>query len=130
MTVYGTRLIPLLQAPTSFTQVTPAQNTWYTILDTTLLLRIYQVWIKVATTGETLEFRTTIDGNVRTGSQIAVADTVYYPYFSGGTFAFGTVAAMIFSNSFIDAGQVKIEVRKTTASGTGTITGLLESAKW
>jgi hypothetical protein len=119
------------QADALLSQATPVQNTWYTILDTVHYAKLFGIAIAVATTGETLEVRLTVDGNVYTGSQVAVADTAYKanPYTAPtGTYLLMTTSSIQNSNE-LEGRSLKVEVRKTTAAGTGTITGCVTYAQ-
>lgn len=115
------------QADAMFNQVAE-QNTWYTILDTTLNARIYAIQLKIATADETLEVRITSDGITRSGSAACTKDITYYVYLSGGTtnqneLTIGTSSYGAFRNMPLEARSVKVEVRKTTAAGANTLTG-------
>jgi len=117
------------QADAHLAQATPVQNTWYVVLDTTRQVRAYSLQIDVATVNETLEARLTIDGNTRTGSQAAVAGTAYFLYLNawGGTVSWDTTAktAIMMALGFMDCHSLKVEMRKTTATGAGTLDGRL-----
>lgn len=111
------------QPMTELDQDTPVQNTWYTVVDKQNC-NIYFVTVRVNDTGETLEFKATIDGVVYTGSQAALATTWYYLYKS----AISTAALLTSTSQFnfmwndsLSCRAFKLEVRKTTASGTGTL---------
>jgi hypothetical protein len=113
------------QPDATLVQAAPVQNTWYTILDTTLNCCLYSVTILVWTTGETLEVRVTIDGQILTGSVAATATTYYYVHlflYAAG-FAIDTNVFPIGKYMPLEGRSVKVEVRKTTAAGTGTLEG-------
>jgi len=113
------------QADATLSQASPTQNQWYTILDTTLNAFVYAIAVSVATTGETLEVRLTIDGQTLTGSRAGSAGTVYGITISPetGNLALDAYPLYVgFINQF-QGRSVKVEVRKTTASGTGTLSG-------
>lgn len=108
-------------------QANPVQNTWYTILNGKNV-QLHGLLIRVATTGETLEVKFTIDGQTATGTQVANADTNYYAtlLFNHGGFAFtvGTTnyPFLMNYNSLIGK-SVLLEVRKTTNTGAGNLKG-------
>jgi len=93
--------------------------------------RIHGINCMVATTGETLAVRITIDGGTaRTGAQVAVADTAYYALINYGIvhgIAYsGAVSEVYRSNSQFDfLKSCLIEIRKTTANGAGDITSIV-----
>lgn len=111
----------------SLDQAAPVQNTWYTILDTTTNVRIYGINYYVQATGETLELRLTIDGEVYTSTVVAVANTPYCVYFdlSAGGLIFNEVAGLLMQERafLIEGRSIKVEVRKTTAAGAGNLRG-------
>jgi hypothetical protein len=113
----------------SVTQASPAQNTWYTILDTAMDIRIYAITVKVSTTGETLQCRLTIDGNTWWDQDITgTANTNYWEYKDNDPSAASdmkesaTYVAPAYQNP-LDGHSVKVEVRKTTANGSGNLLG-------
>ena len=104
-------------------QENPVQNQWYTVLDTTREAKVYGLTVLVWTANETLEVRITVDGNVLTGSIEATHTTYYYVHH-----ALYAEALIIDGNVFLlmkyaalEGRNVKIEVRKTTAAGSGTL---------
>lgn len=112
------------QAPAQLVQAAPVLNTWYTALDTVANALIYGIYFWVATTGETLSVRVTIDGRTLLCTFAAIADTGYYitlPSSSEGlsytTTDTGTLVAFI-----IQGRSVKVEIRKTTNNGSGNLT--------
>lgn len=120
----------VLQTPATLSQATPTQNTYYNILGATANVEAIYVAIKIATTGETLQVRLIIDGNTWTGSLSCAAGTLYYVTLSAfsdagvPTFTIQTTAAPLGGSSYSLGGRsVQISVEKTTASGTGTLTG-------
>jgi hypothetical protein len=115
-------------------QATPVQNTWYTVLNTTTgKVRLYGIGVRVNTTGETLEVCVTIDGVMLflTAGVACGAGTEYYcskNFATGGTtggpyLSLGTTAVSFMLNGFVDCKSLKVQIRKTTASGTGTLYG-------
>lgn len=114
-----------VQPDAKLSQDAPVQNTWYTLLDTTLNAQLVALEMKVAGIGETLEVQVTIDGQVLTKSAACNADTLYYVWKSrnAADLTISTTPGN-FGGQYatFDAQSVKIEVRKTTANGAGTIT--------
>jgi len=119
------------QADATLSQANPEQNTWYTLLDTTLNALIYAISVRVATTDETIAVRITVDGQVYTGSTAQTKDTWYYWYIRvrDGTMEASSLTVGVAYIGPLEGRSVKIEVRKTTAAGTGTITGRVIYAK-
>ena len=122
------------QAPATLNQASPAQNTWYTILSATEHVRVDSIGIGVEDTNETLEVRITVDGetiNVASGAA-ANHSTDYYIFMQ--TRAISQDFVMQISTSIdyparraftIEGYNVKVEVRKTTATGTGNLVGVV-----
>lgn len=120
------------QPDVTLDQASPVQNTWYTVLDTTRNCRLYSVSVLVATTGETLEVRITVDGVTITGGIDATADTVYKAIWYFGTMVANQLylATADPHHTFLLEGRsVKVEVRKTTANGTGNLKAKVTYAK-
>jgi len=106
-------------------QSSPVQNTWYTVLDTTKNVRIIHIGYRVNTTGETLEMRLTLDGNVFSNTINATAGSWYYvalDSLSTTSLHINLVSEMMPNRTF-SGGSPKRQtrIRKTTASGTGSI---------
>lgn len=121
------RLSRLVQTPKHQTnlnlqQAAPVQNQWYVVLEDKNV-RLYHLTCQVADVGETLEAKLTVDGVEYSGSQAAVAGTGYYLTLSStpNTLVFITTAYALDFYIFIEARSVKLEIRKTTAAGAGTI---------
>lgn len=113
-------------------QAAPVQNTWYTVLDTTKDLVLYDMSERVNVADETLECRVTIDGTIYTSSTAAVAGTYYVAHFymrsAGGYLSFGAGEN---NKAFLFQGRsIKVEVRKTTAAGAGNLTFGITYGKW
>ena len=106
-------------------QSSPVQNTWYTVLDTTRNVRIIHIGYRVNTTGETLEMRLTLDGNVFSNTINATAGSWYYvalDSLSTTSLHINIASEMMPNRTFLaEARSAKLEIRKTTASGTGSI---------
>jgi len=124
---------PAHQGKALLVQANPVQDQWYTILDTTLNCRIYDICFRVATTGEDLEVRITVDGQIYTVSQTAVAGDHYgiirlLSATSGEMFASsGNPPAWAF---MIEGRSIKVDMRKTTAAGAGTLYGSATYGTW
>jgi hypothetical protein len=103
-------------------QANPVQNTWYTALDTQLNCRINSIFLYVADTNETLEIKITIDG-ITLSASIAATFATYYGlgYNYESIQLISTVVFQNYRGIFIEGKSIKIEYRKTTAAGTGTI---------
>lgn len=112
-------------------QATPVQNQWYTVLDTTVNARIIGMTGLIVTTGETLEMKITIDGVVVSGSQAATADTWYqfYPHLATANGLFATTSYTGQVAFLFEGRSIKIEIRKTTANGTGNLKSVVTYAK-
>lgn len=127
---------PKHQPDSAIAQAAPVQNTWYTVLAETKNARIYTINYVVADTNETIETRLTIDGNTLVNSRAATAGTIYYitlnPFAntSSGPIS-STSTDPTPSRAFLVEGQsVKVEIRKTTAAGAGTLSCCVVHAKW
>lgn len=122
------------QSDVDFSQAAPVQNTWYEMLDE-VDIRLIHLTVSVADTGETLEVKITVDGNELTGSVAAGIGNVYHVLLDSETVdGLTLVENTLFTDpqelTFILEGHsVKIEVRKTTANGAGTITGVVKYAE-
>ena len=117
----------------NFSQPAPVQNTWYTVLDTTPNYRLYFLSIQVTDTDETLEVRATIDGNVLQKAKAATIATIYYVRIHGASpddLLIDAVENLFAKSAPLDVRSVKIEIRKTTAAGAGTISAVLKRARW
>jgi len=123
---------PTHQADALLSQITPVQNTWYTVLATKINARLLQIACKVATTGETLEVRIVIDGITITASLAATAGTLYYYdlTISDTGLSASLVTAQPAKPFIIEGRNVQVQIRKTTAAGTGTITAAGAWQKW
>jgi hypothetical protein len=121
-------------------QASPVQNTWYDVIaSATSRYVLHSFGIRIATTGETLEARIIIDGVTLTAAGVAcTAGTEYYvtlSYATGATsgaptLTIGSTAAPILPGANMYGKAVQVSVRKTTASGTGTLYGRVNQAKW
>ena len=111
-----------------WTQATPTQNQWYPVYNQAGYSKVSSIALMVNTTAEDLEFKITVNGISYTGAQAgAVAGTVYILIMgeSVGDYDFQptTSAYNALLNCEIEGYNIKIEMRKITASGTGTFGG-------
>lgn len=121
------------QAPATLNQAGPVQNTWYTILDTTAYVRVYDASINIEDTDETLEIQFTVDGQTMPATPVACTHSTKYecyletePITRVARINLVAGAPARRKPSFIIEGHsVKIEVRKTTAAGAGNLTGII-----
>jgi hypothetical protein len=98
------------------------QNTWYTVLNTTNA-RLYSLEMITVGFAETLQMRLTVDGQAMTATVNANDSTVYYVAKDQTTDGLLALATPINPNTYcpLDGKAVKVEVRKTTATGAGTL---------
>lgn len=126
------------QSDAVLNQTSPEQNTWYTVLDTTNNISLIATHIAIITTGETLDAKITMDGKVYTITGIiatAATDIVIY-FLSDYTGRYITSTSTSTFDKLIgyakvplEARSVKMEVRKTTANGTGNLRAAVTYAK-
>ena len=117
------------QAPATLNQAAPVQNTWYVLLAETANCRVYDIGVNVEDANETVECRITIDGQAMTPLPAALSHST--EYWVGINIAPITRVAQskITGNEpdyrgwVCEGHTVKIEVRKTTATGAGNLTG-------
>jgi hypothetical protein len=112
-------------------QANPVQNQWYTVLDSKKECKVYAVTVLVWATGETLEVRVTIDGKVLTGSVNASATTYYYVHHQlyGSALIIDGNIFLIGHYSPLEGREVRVECRKTTNAGAGTLDARVVYAK-
>jgi len=115
-------------------QAAPVQNTWYTVLDTTKDGYIHSIGFSVATTDEDLEVKLTVDGQTYTATQTAVAGTKYNIFMicTATSIYCGalTTDSPIGLYTELSFRSVKVEIRKTTANGTGNLQCAIFYAKY
>lgn len=99
------------------------QNTWYTVLDTTLNAKVYMIRFSVSVANEDLEVRLTIDGVTYVSSKAAaVATTPYWVMFDGGlTPSNGVTSLNLGIYEALECRSIKVEIRKTSNNGAGTL---------
>jgi hypothetical protein len=112
-------------------QVDPDPEQWYPILQESRECRLYSLTVLVWTTNETLEVRITVDGVVLLGSVEANHTTYYYVHhqlYAAGLTIDGNIF-LLGKYTPLEGRNVKVEVRKTTAAGSGTLDARLVWAK-
>lgn len=119
------------QPPAVINQAAPVQNTWYTLLEATDYVRVYQVAANIEDTNETLEVEVVIDGETLPGVPFAAThSTVYYAYVDPDAInrvdgvGLNTPHTGIYRAFMIEGHNVRIRVRKTTAAGVGNLTAI------
>lgn len=125
--------IPALQADATLSQAAAVVNTWYTALDTTINARIIAASVSIDTANETLEMRFTIDGQTIAKTALAAtAGTSYIAdYYQDNTSLRLALTGNMHTRTYLLEGRsVKVEVRKTTNNGAGTLTCRVSYAKW
>lgn len=129
MKITAINIGPQMQAPAALSQATPVQNTYYTIINTTGKIRCIAIIVNVGTTGETLELAGTIDGiafDVTGLAATAGANYGYRIYETAGSFNLIATSANpggLTLPFIFECRQLLVQVRKTTANGTGTLLG-------
>lgn len=119
------------QFPVETVQANPVIDTWYTLLDTSEDIRLIITSFYVATTGENLQVRLTMNGELFTGNAAACApDTRFFMAFSGynGLPEITGTDFMPYKPFIVENTGLKVEIRKTTANGTGNLIGLVSYA--
>ena len=118
------------QTPATLNQAAPVQNTWYTLLDTTTNARIYEIAINIEDDNETLEVQATIDGETMQAVSLAANhSTEHWCYKRASAIGQNDAIAITSTDALnkqaafiLEGKSVKIEVRKTTAAGAGSLT--------
>jgi hypothetical protein len=107
------------------------KDTWYTVLDTKKNAKIYAVTVLVWTESETLQVRVTIDGQVLRGEVEATHTTYYYVHHNlyGGALTIDANLFLLGHFTPLEGREVKVEVRKTTEAGSGTLDARVVYAK-
>lgn len=121
---------PQHQANAILNQANPVQNTWYTVLET-VNARIYFITLKVDDTGEDIEVKLTIDGQILTDSGTCAAASLKHVYIGSYTekIWIWDTAVLALWNTFFEGRIIKFEIRKTTNNGNGNIHGNVTWAK-
>lgn len=115
---------PAMQPDIVFSQANPVQNTWYTVMDTTPNVRLIRVGLYVDVVGENIELRITADATVLLASEPESAGVhVYATFYADQQDALELTSslAQILNPFLLEARSLKIEIRKTTALGNGTL---------
>ena len=119
------------QSDAVLSQVDPDQNEWYPVLNSTRECKVYAVTVLVWTANETLEVRITIDGQVLLGSVEANHTTYYYVHHQLYASALAIDGNIFLLGKYtpLEGRNVKVEVRKTTDAGSGTLDARVVYAK-
>ena len=117
------------QPAESINQAAPVQNTYYTIADLRNA-RVYEISVNVEDANEDLILRVTINGEVLSSAGLtATHSTNYYGYIDTDAInrlELSQLTGTKRNQSYVCEGRsVKIEVRKTTATGAGNLTGVV-----
>lgn len=119
------------QNPAELDQSNPEQNTWYTILPYTDNCRVYAVSMNVDDTGETLQMKIDNDGVIIMGQPMSVQpDKPYFAYLWPNSFIgelslrYESIGWQVIKAFLVEGHNVRVQARKTTASGSGNLTGL------
>jgi len=120
-------------------QPNPIQNQWYSVLDATNS-KLYTINFRVQGVGETIQVQATIDGHIFADDGLGIAAVAGNWYVT--LIAFHTVPGELqYSPSgwpdyfnmalhdSLEGKQVKIEIRKITNNGNGTLDGVVCWAK-
>ena len=118
------------QPDKTFSQASPVQNTWYTVFEkNNCAIRASE--FAVATIGEDLEVKMTIDGGTaRTAAASAAATVKYHLTRYEGAVRLTSASPEAYRGEFHWQGKhIKIEMRKTSANSTGTLSARIKWAK-
>ena len=121
-------------------QANPVNGTWYTIGLTDGVMTnaiIYDVAVNVEDTNETLGIQILIDGKVIPPSTLAATHSTTYHAFKilsaiareGRIGLTGSAEVPRLGAYLIEGKSVEVQVRKTTAAGTGNLTGVVTWGK-
>lgn len=125
--------VPKHQADATLSQAAPVQNTWYTVLDTAKNVRIYGLGVSIAVANETIETRVTVDGQVigTIGIDCDFGDDYRALFRRIHDGVIELVKDPLNIPAFLLEGRsVKVEVRKITANGAGTLTARVIYGKY
>jgi len=132
--VYGVHVEPGMAPPEmqpvlNFVQPAPVINIWYTVLDTERDPRLLKAVFRVLTTGESIQVRLIIDGQIWDSQAVAaVAGTWYYVMYSSSMpdyLYLTATTAMWAGYTFLEGRSVQVQMRKTTANGAGDLEATL-----
>ncbi len=125
-----------MQPHAILTQAAPVQNTYYALLNAAKNARVYEVVIRVATTDEDLALKSTIDG-IASADPTAFAPGISidcYPGWGSKPTAWRCKLSSSIHHEdyafFCEGKSVTLEIRKTTANGTGTITAMANYSRF
>jgi len=121
------------QAPAVLNQATPVQNTWYVILAAADNVRVYGIAVNIEDVNETIEVQITVDGETIAAVGFAAShSTTYYAKMVedaiNRTDLIDLTSGVTVRSDrafLIEGHNVKVEARKTTATGTGNLTGIV-----
>jgi len=118
------------QAPAILNQAGPVQDTWYTILDTTRNVRIYEIYGRIDTADETVEGRIIVDGQTITITAINLTfGTTYFARrtasIAAETYYWDDTITQKESPYLFEGRSIQVQIRKTTALGAGNLRGLV-----
>jgi len=120
-------------------QATPVQNTWYPVVSVEVPTGVmsnalmYGIGAGVEDTNETIQFRITVDGQTITSSAFpATHSTNYYAFIDhrainqdvAGYFSTNATSG-VQSPYLLNGKSILVELRKTTATGTGNLVGIV-----
>lgn len=112
------------QPEAALNQAAPVSTTWYTVLAETALCKVHHIMFRVQTTGEDLECELTVDGEVYTATQAAVAGTAYYLTIQPTSAATPSGTKQdVYNGNPIEGKLIQVRLRKTSAAGAGNLQG-------
>lgn len=114
----------------SLTQANPVQNTWYTVAELRNVKFRNAINYSVATANETLEVKITVGSALltATSSKAATAGSGYMAQMMPSQAAAGFwlyEESTVHPQILYETDYLKVEIRKTTATGTGTISAAI-----
>jgi len=128
------------QSGSALNQSSPAQNSWYALIGTCSTAgavltsienaRIYEIGVNIEDANETLEVQAVVDGvTIAASSKAATHSTAYWVMLNnspiGRTLELALGTSRASKSHLFDGKAVCIMVRKTTATGSGNLTGLV-----
>ena len=132
--VYVVNPVPEVQANAVLNKAV-VQNTWETVLDTTVNVRLIKFSFRMTTLAEDIEVRVTDDvGSEIIAQAAAVAGTDYSLSISllgtGSTTRYA-LSTTDYNHPFtLESRSLKVEIRKTTANGANNLQATCKYAKW
>lgn len=136
--VHSGAIPPKRQTNSMLDQVAPVQNTWYTVLDTTINVRLINLAINIQTTDEDLEVRLTYDNvtpevcaypaGAGAGTNLFIHPSVSA---NSATIQHAITTSFQYGRPYIgEYRSLKVEVRKTSANGAGNLRAGCVWAQW